>query len=114
MTSISKLSVAVICCFSALSLTAQNTFPGTGAVGIGTVTPQSALDIFTSDTLEGNALQINPYFNAAGQATGEIRFPGLIILHLKHLYHSLHLLPIHYRIMRVYRASFLLLTDLAI
>ena len=74
MTSISKLSVAVICCFSALSLTAQNTFPGTGAVGIGTVTPQSALDIFTSDTLEGNALQINPYFNAAGQATGEIRF----------------------------------------
>lgn len=74
MTSLSKLSVAVICGLSSLALTAQNTFPGTGAAGIGTVSPQSALDIFTSDTLEGNALQINPYFNAAGQATGEIRF----------------------------------------
>jgi hypothetical protein len=74
MTTVSKLTLGLACCLLALTISAQNTFPVSGAAGIGTVTPAAALDIFTSDTLEGNALQINPYFNAAGQATGEMRF----------------------------------------
>lgn len=54
--------------------TAQNIFPEAGNVGINVASPVASLQIKTVDSLGGNALQIDPFFDAAGEQTGQMRF----------------------------------------
>jgi len=61
------LLFAVISC--PLVLSAQNTFPSTGSVGIGTTTPSSSLTIRPSGA---NAFEIRPAITST-TATGEFR-----------------------------------------
>lgn len=73
MTTTKHLLPAIAVILGGYTLQAQNTFPVSGPVGIGTLAPVSALEITTTEVLGGNALQISPFFTAAGQEPGQFR-----------------------------------------
>lgn len=57
-------------CLISFAIQAQNTFPATGRVGIGTTTPSAWLTLKPSDA---NAIEVRPFGTASGN-TSELRF----------------------------------------
>ena len=69
-----KITLFTVCLFAAGITNAQtNTFPATGNVGIGTLSPASKLDILPANA---NAITIRPFGTATG-STGQLQFREL-------------------------------------